>query len=71
MVRVRLRLGFRVTFHRRLLGHRVGGLLPDIVVNALSPRPHELELEFAWVRVRVRDRSLAFGVWRLELGFRI
>ena len=37
-----------VPFHLpRLLSHRVGGLLPDIVVSALSFRPHELELEFA------------------------
>ena len=48
-----LRLEFHihslVPLHLRLLSHRVGGLLPDIVVSALSFWPHELELEFAFV----------------------
>ena len=35
--------------HRRPLGHRVGGLLPDVVVGALSFWPNKLELEFAFV----------------------
>ena len=48
-----LRLEFHihslVPLHLRLLSHRVGGLLPDVVVGGLSLWPHKLELEFAFV----------------------
>ena len=63
-------LRYTLPFHLpRLLSHRVGGLLPDIVVSALSLGPHELELEFAFVVFALVVERAQDTVVRV-LGFR-
>jgi len=58
-----------VPFNLRLLSHRVGGLLPDVVVGALAFRPHKLELEFAFVVFALVVERVQDTVVRV-IGFR-